>query len=137
MGFNIKNNYGPNIEVNEGGNVTLYQDAKGMWHTVEDVEAEVVEEPTKVSTKTEVPQNDADLIGKLTPLFYNNEDDVRAFLKEISGMKDGDITDLVNKWVKNKRISDYGYSRKGVLWEILKEAGLYTKSRQNWCKRVN
>lgn len=43
MGFNIKNNYGPNIEVNEGGNVTLYQDATGMWHTVEDVDAEVVD----------------------------------------------------------------------------------------------
>lgn len=23
MGFNIKNNYGPNIEVNDGGKVTL------------------------------------------------------------------------------------------------------------------
>lgn len=48
MGFNIKNNYGPNIEVNEGGNVTLYQDANGMWHTVEDVDAEVVESKNEV-----------------------------------------------------------------------------------------
>ena len=44
MGFNIKNNWGPNIEVNEGGNVTLMQDAHGRWHTADAEEAEVVEE---------------------------------------------------------------------------------------------
>ena len=87
--------------------------------------------------EAEVLQDDGDLIEKLKPIFYNNEEDVKLFLKEISGMKPGDITDLVNRWVKEKRISDYGYSRKGTLWEILYEAGLYTKSRQNWCKRVD
>ena len=35
MGFNIKNNYGPNIEVNAGGKVTLVQDKSGLWHTVD------------------------------------------------------------------------------------------------------
>ena len=44
MGFNIKNNYGPNIEVNAGGKVTLTQDRSGLWHTVDAEEAEVVEE---------------------------------------------------------------------------------------------
>lgn len=70
------------------------------------------------------------------PIFYNNEADVRQFLKEIAGMPSGDVTDLVNRWVKDKRISDYGNSRKGTLWEILNDAGLYTKSRQNWNRRV-
>ena len=32
MGFNIKNNYGPNIEVNAGGKVTLVQGRNGLWH---------------------------------------------------------------------------------------------------------
>ena len=77
-----------------------------------------------------------DLVEKLKPIFFNNENDVRLFLKEISGMKDKDITDLVNRWVHDKRISDYGNSRKGVLWGILNNAGLYTKSLQNWCRRV-
>ena len=77
-----------------------------------------------------------ELIEKLKPIFYNNEEDVRLFLKEIKGMKQKDITDLVNKWVEEKRISDYGNSRKGDLWSILKDAGLYAKSRQNWCRRV-
>jgi hypothetical protein len=77
------------------------------------------------------------LVDKLKPLFYNNEDDVRQFLKEIDGMKDNDITDLVNKWVKAKRISDYGNSRKGVLWGILHQAGLYKRTVQNWNRRVD
>ena len=93
--------------------------------TVED--DEIIEE--------DAPQ-DGELIEKLKPIFYNNEEDVRLFLKEIKGMKQKDITDLVNKWVEEKRISDYGNSRKGDLWSILKDAGLYAKSRQNWCRRV-
>lgn len=77
-----------------------------------------------------------DLMAKLKPLFYNNEEDVRLFLKEVKGMQDKDITALVNKWVAEKRITDLGNSRKGDLWGILKEAGLYESSRQNWCRRV-
>ncbi len=81
-------------------------------------------------------EEDKDIIEKLKPLFYNNEADVRQFLNDIEGMAPNDITDLVNRWVTDKRISDYGNSRKGVLWEILNDAGLYTKSRQNWNRRV-
>ena len=43
MGFNIKNNYGPNIEVNDGGKVTLVQSKNGLWHTVDAEEAEYEE----------------------------------------------------------------------------------------------
>ena len=81
-------------------------------------------------------QDDTDLTEVLKPIFFNNEEDVRLFLKEISGMRPNTITDLVNQWVQDKRISDYGNSRKGDLWKILNEAGLYTKSRQNWNRRV-
>ena len=102
-----------------------------------DPEMTTLEDAEEVYAEVDVSQYDAELIEKLKPIFYNNEGDVRLFLKELSGMKSGDITDLVNRWVKEKRISDYGYSRKGLLWEILNDAGLYTKSRQNWCKRVD
>lgn len=90
--------------------------------------------PTHVEAEPET--TDLGMVEDLKPLFYNNEDNVRRFLKEIDGMSPNDITDLVNQWVKDKRISDYGNSRKGVLWGILNEAGLYTKSRQNWNRRV-
>ena len=43
MGFNIKNNYGPNIEVHEGGVVNLQQSKDGMWHTADAEEAEYEE----------------------------------------------------------------------------------------------
>ncbi len=100
-------------------------------------ELTALEDAEEVHAEVDISQYDAELIEKLKPIFYNNEGDVRLFLKELSGMKSGDITDLVNRWVKETRISDYGYSRKGLLWEILNDAGLYTKSRQNWCKRVD
>lgn len=96
-----------------------------------------MEESEDASESPEVLQPmDEDLVQELKPLFYNNEADVKIFLKEIDGMPPNDITDLVNQWVQEKRISDYGNSRKGTLWEILKDAGLYSKSRQNWCRRV-
>ena len=44
MGFNINNNYGPNIEVNDGGRVTLVQGRNGLWHTTDAEDAEIVEE---------------------------------------------------------------------------------------------
>lgn len=81
-------------------------------------------------------ESNVDLVEKLKPLFYNNENDVRLFLKEISGMQPNNITDLVNTWVQDKRISDYGSSRKGNLWKILHDAKLYPRTIQNWNRRV-
>lgn len=117
---------GSYIDVHDNENVYLNVD-----------KAEVdVEAPSNLPLEGEASEPSEELIARLKPIFYNNEDDVRIFLKEIAGMQPNNITDLVNKWVKDKRISDYGNSRKGELWEILSEANLYTKSRQNWCRRV-
>lgn len=43
MGFNIKNNYGPNIEVNDGGKVTLVQGKNGLWNTADMADADYAE----------------------------------------------------------------------------------------------
>ena len=59
MGFNIKNNYGPNIEVNAGGKVTLTQDRSGLWHTVDAEEAEYEE-----VTTPQVPQKEVAVASK-------------------------------------------------------------------------
>ena len=110
------------------------EDAEVVEELSADMDQEGVEEPEE---KVELGEDAlTELVEKLKPIFFNNENDVRLFLKEISGMKDKDITDMVNRWVHDKRISDYGNSRKGVLWGILNNAGLYTKSLQNWCRRV-
>ena len=117
---------GPMFDIHDNEHVHIGVEGVGQRSKAEEVAA-----------KTDALRNDAELVEKLKPIFYNNETDAKAFLKEITDMKPGDITDLVNRWVTDKRISDYGYSRKGVLWEILYNAGLYTKSRQNWCRRVD
>ena len=123
-------NYQPKIEHQHihMGNQAVEDESKSD-------EAEVMEDTPDAIKKKEPA--DGDLIEKLKPIFFNNEDDVRLFLKEIKGMKSNDITDLVNRWVKEKRISDYGNSRKGVLWRILHDAGLYTKTKSNWNGRVS
>ena len=92
------------------------------------------EEPTDVAEDAQPVDNDT--VQKLKPLFYNNEDNVWRFLKEIDSMPPNDITDLVNQWVKDKLISDYGNSRKGELWKILHDANLYSRTLQNWNRRV-
>ena len=93
-----------------------------------------MEESTEATEETQPEDNDT--VQKLKPLFYNNEDNVRRFLKEIDSMPPNNITDLVNQWVKDKLISDYGNSRKGELWKILHDAKLYSRTIQNWNRRV-
>ena len=61
MGFNIKNNYGPNIEVKDGGKLTLVQGKDGMWHTADAEDAEyeeVVEDAEEVSAVMDNDGND-------------------------------------------------------------------------------
>ena len=123
---------GSYVDVHDNEVVNLSIDKAGEVH-VDRQEGTVVEDKDEAA---EAQVDDSGLIARLQPIFYNNESDVRAFLKEIVGMKPNDITDLVNNWVQQKRISDYGYSRKGALWDVLNDAGLYTRSKQNWCRRV-
>ena len=110
------------------------EEAEVLEELSDDVDQEGVEESEE---KEELGENAiTDLVEKLKPIFFNNENDVRLFLKEISGMKPNSITDLVNMWVKDKKISDYGSSRKGDLWKILHDAKLYPRTIQNWNRRV-
>ena len=63
MGFNIKNNYGPNIEVNDGGKVTLVQGKNGLWHAVDAEEAEYEE----VKEASEVKEEESESSNPVTP----------------------------------------------------------------------
>lgn len=52
MGFNIKNNYGPNIDVHDGGVVNLRQHKDGTWQTDDEQEiqeAEIEKEVTDIA----------------------------------------------------------------------------------------
>jgi hypothetical protein len=91
---------------------------------------------TELTVDEDFQPIDQETVKELKPLFYNNEPNVRRFLREIIGMSPNNITDLVNLWVKKEQISNFGTSRKGTLWKILHKAGLYSRTRQNWCRRV-
>lgn len=62
MGINIKNNYGPNIDVHDGGVVNLHQRTDGTWctdndHDVEDAEVvEEIKEESKAESKAGRPK---------------------------------------------------------------------------------
>ena len=118
--------------------VQMKQIHEDMRKLMKEHEEDELKEKRKMEEEAteETQRVDNDKVQKLKPLFYNNEDNVKRFLKEIDSMPPNNITDLVNQWVKDKLISDYGNSRKGELWDILNKAGLYTKSRQNWNRRV-
>ena len=72
MGFNIKNNYGPNIEVKDGGKVTLMQGKDGLWHTADVEEAdyeEIKEDGTLQPALSEEPRIDNSQ-GRKEELFH-------------------------------------------------------------------
>ena len=116
---------------------SVSQETTEKEHSPQTISDKSIKEGIGQQQEEKDEDNEASLVGKLMPIFYNDEKDVKKFLEMIKGMESNDITDLVNKWVAEKRISDYGNSRKGLLWKLLHDAGLYTKTRQNWTNRVH
>ena len=117
MAIQINNNYGPVIDNHDGGVVNLKQNSDGSW--VSDDEA---------------CEQQLALVEKLKPIFYGIEDEARAFLASIRGMKPVLITEQVNRLVAEGKISEL--SRKRELYIVLHEANLYAPSEQNWCNQV-
>ena len=81
-----------------------------------------------------VIDNRKEIVAKLKPIFYNDETEASSFLSEIQGMKAKQITDRVNKLVRQRVISEM--SRKRELWLVLHDYGLYDKSESNWNSQV-
>lgn len=118
------------------------QELKALFDFVETwnlIQADLQPAEKERKTQTTKPEKteDVELIAKLKPMFFNDEKNVKEFLKNIRGTKPSFITSLVNEWVKEGRISSYCDTRKGDLWKVLNDAGLYTKTKQNWCKQVH
>ena len=51
-------------------------------------------------------EKDEEVINQLKPMFYGSEEEAKAFLVSIQGMKPTQITDKVNQLVNEKKISD-------------------------------
>ncbi len=91
-----------------------------------------VEEP-KSEKKAERKGTD-ELVIALKPIFFGDEDEARAFLDDIQGMKPKQVTECVKAYLRMKKISDVSCRRD--LWVILHENGLYDKSESNWNKQI-
>lgn len=74
------------------------------------------------------------IVDELKPMFFGIEENARRFIESVQGAKPTQITDLVNQWVRERKISDL--SRKSDLWRVLHDCGIYTKSKSNWNMQV-
>ena len=78
--------------------------------------------------------NQDEIVAKLRPIFYGDDQEANGFLVDIQDMKPKQITDKVNQLVGNRKISEM--SRKRDLWMVLHNYGLYEKSESNWNSQV-
>ena len=74
------------------------------------------------------------MVDQLKPIFYGSDEEVKAFLVSIQGMKPTQITDKVNQLVSEKKISDMSKHRD--LWKVLHDCGIYERSETNWNMQV-
>ncbi len=74
------------------------------------------------------------IVDLLKPIFFGIEEEARAFLESIQGMKPIQITDKVNQLVSEKKISNLSKHRD--LWKVLHDNGLYNRSESNWNQQV-
>jgi len=103
MGFNIKNNYGPNIEVNAGGKVTLVQDKSGLWPTPDAEEVEYEE----VGTDETLQQDPADAEELATLKSQDrNEERFHFVHPEIEDDEAWRIHDAVKRLVAHQRVPE-------------------------------
>ncbi len=79
-------------------------------------------------------EKDEEVINQLKPMFYGSEEEAKAFLVSIQGMKATQITEKVNQLVSEKKISDMSKHRD--LWKVLHDCGVYERSESNWNMQV-
>lgn len=70
------------------------------------------------------------IVELLKPFFYNSEQDVKEFLKEIDARPDTEIIDMVCEFLKARKLSDKSKGR--PLWSVLHAAKYYSSTESNW-----
>jgi hypothetical protein len=75
-----------------------------------------------------------ELVGKLKPIFYNDEKAARAFLEGIQGMQPKQVTDWVKRLVSDSTISELSSGRR--LYTLLHDNGLYAPTESNWNQQL-
>ena len=95
---------------------------------------EWLEQHANDGQSTETEEKSSVIIERLKPIFYSSEQEARAFLESIQGMKPTQITDRVNQLVSEKKISELSSHRD--LWTVLHDFDLYKRTEANWNMQV-
>ena len=74
------------------------------------------------------------IVSELTTVFCEEKEAVH-FLSRVKNMSGLQITNVVNEYVKSKKI--HKGAQKGELYAIMKKYGLYHNSRSNWNNMVD
>ncbi len=135
MGFNIKNNYGPNIDVHDGGVLHLHQNKDGKWSDDSDKEvedAEIIEEVKDCTTEGDkglLSDSRQTILNQMLELADKgdwargiNADKVKAMLIKVLDMGE---THLKGKEAKMSE----------TLWQLL-ESGRGERVRVTWQNMV-
>ena len=101
----------------------INEDIKKLMPKIEEKEEEIVLSP-----------DEDKLLVQLSPMFYGSEDNAKAFLASIQGMRGKQITDMVNVMITEKKLSEMSCHRD--LYTVLHDAGIYDKSESNWNMQV-
>lgn len=93
-----------------------------------------------VAPPPELNDKEEEVLEKIKCCFWGNEMKTneavaRDFLLEIRGLKDVGITAVVNRFKKEKKITDM--CKKIELYTPLHDAGIYTATPSNWNNQVN
>lgn len=83
--------------------------------------------------RQEEPEGDEELARRLMP-FFTSEEEAKKFPDRIRGMKNTEITKLVNVLWEKGVISDE--TKPTDLWRVLHDLGFYTASDRNWNSQV-
>lgn len=91
---------------------------------------------TQHTREQEAPasEQDDEIVAQLKPMFFGNEAETKNFLTSIQGMSPREITALVSKLVKERKISDYSCHR--PLYNVLHNCGIYPRTESNWNYRM-
>ena len=105
-------------------------DNQNVYLSVDKAEVTVNDKVRQAAADDEQRQ----IVEKLKPIFFGIEDEARAFLMSIQGMKPTQVTELVNQAVKEGKLSKLSCHRD--LWKVLYDCGIYDKTESNWNSQV-
>lgn len=135
-----KNNRGMKEEKLEGGIVNRFEEGSNCQVFNGPISGCVFAMPgSNITQQTgeqskSLTEQDEEVVRQLKPIFYGSDEEAKAFLVSIQGMKPRQITAKVKQLVDEKKISDMSKHRD--LWKVLHDCGLYGNTESNWNNQV-